>query len=1368
MLGNIPALSAFAAGSITLTVVPSKPTVLAGEEIEFSIMMSDTSGTNLFGFQFDIPYIDELNYKAGSGITEPAFKEAANLLFFDITELSNCLRITCLMSSEYNGGPHRLASLTYTAITPGNYYLGLNNIALSDDLGGNIDTIEIPAEITVNQPIPSLNVNLTAPVMGATPVQSVSGTGYTGTVEWNGNPVRFAPNTVYTATIVLKADPLYAFTNDNLSLLVNSVVNENVLSITDSELKFTVTFPVTTDKNDVTETITFQDAIYYYNGSPQALPTAMTTDSSGGKFSYLYTGTGDTVYPANPAAPTYAGTYQVTAAYESDIASGAKTASMVINKKAISIDGVTAVSRPFDNKTSIELTGGSLTGVVSADSADVSFILGDGAVSNADCGLNKSVTTNILLYGSKSENYILTQPVVTVDIIKADCSYYVSIAQNMKAGAGLSAITVVPANGIGADNTEIAGVHSWYRDAERTLSATDADLNSLNVDDSVSLYWQFIPNDTNYNSIEGVTNFTIVARDPQLLSFVTPAAVTKTYGDPTFVNEAYHDGESTTKGIITYQSEDPGIASVHPDTGEVRIIAAGATIITATASAVPGLWAESNTSYTLVVHKKHLEIDALEYTIPAFEVFDGKTHAVTVDIKSSFVGFDGVISVKYNGENTMPVNAGIYQVTVDVAEGMNYGQTSGLFLGNLTITPKDLTDAMIAVASHLTYNGSAQSPTFTVKDGTLTLNERDFEIANELQQINAGNYTLTITGIRNYRSTATQTFTINKLVPTVNNLTITIPDASDYNGNPRIASVAAQAGKSGLGKVEIKYNGNLDLPQNAGTYNVTTDIDDGTNYEAVNSLALGTIIINPKPISGIDGAFFVIAGESERYTFDLAKLLPAAMNENQNIAFSVEASNGAFINGTPSIEGNVLTVETNDTAAESDSAEITIGFTGDDNYIISNAIITVSAMNKVIVDISGVDIASRPYNGTPIHYNATKITFTRQDNGEYLTTLNPIFTWSSEEAPTNAGEYSLFVTAEGGADYIVNPLSINFRISKAALLLIAEDKSITENASALPELNFRVEGLVEPDTWMDVYESDPVVSCPAGLDFGVGSYPITIHEGLLNTLAGANYQIAGSIEGVLTITAAHVVPNVNRGSTTNFGNSAAAKYLSPIQNSENDTGSNTDGSAIISDPITPSGYGDLTGKIANTIIDISGHWGYDAINFVVEHALFSDIDDGNFRPDEIASRAVVVSTFGRVLQVDIEKYHQESRFPDVQKSLWYAPYILWADENEIVMGESDGNFYPNRSITREELAAIINRYIHFSEITLPIHEWSSFRDKHAISAWALSDVEQLQQYEILTGKGENTFDPQGTTTRAELAVVLQRLMLNPLSSENNE
>jgi len=85
---------------------------------------------------------------------------------------------------------------------------------------------------------------------------------------------------------------------------------------------------------------------------------------------------------------------------------------------------------------------------------------------------------------------------------------------------------------------------------------------------------------------------------PQTLTF-TSASVTKTVGDAPFTNVLTHDGG----GTVTFTSSNPGVATVSL-TGEVTIVSAGTTTITANAAAVPGTWQAASASYTLIVNPK--------------------------------------------------------------------------------------------------------------------------------------------------------------------------------------------------------------------------------------------------------------------------------------------------------------------------------------------------------------------------------------------------------------------------------------------------------------------------------------------------------------------------------------------------------------------------------------------------------------------------------------------------------------------------------------------------------------------------------------------------------------------------------------------
>jgi uncharacterized protein YjdB len=88
-----------------------------------------------------------------------------------------------------------------------------------------------------------------------------------------------------------------------------------------------------------------------------------------------------------------------------------------------------------------------------------------------------------------------------------------------------------------------------------------------------------------------------VAAAAQSIAFAMPGPIARTYGDPVFTNTAA-GGAGT--GAITYASDTPTVATVHPTSGLVTIVGAGSAVITATKAASAGFSA-ATANYTLDV-----------------------------------------------------------------------------------------------------------------------------------------------------------------------------------------------------------------------------------------------------------------------------------------------------------------------------------------------------------------------------------------------------------------------------------------------------------------------------------------------------------------------------------------------------------------------------------------------------------------------------------------------------------------------------------------------------------------------------------------------------------------------------------------------
>jgi len=184
-----------------------------------------------------------------------------------------------------------------------------------------------------------------------------------------------------------------------------------------------------------------------------------------------------------------------------------------------------------------------------------------------------------------------------------------------------------------------------------------------------------------------------------------------------------------------------------------------------------------------------------------------------------------------------------------------------------------------------------------------------------------------------------------------------------------------------------------------------------------------------------------------------------------------------------------------------------------------------------------------------------------------------------------------------------------------------------------------------------------------------------------------------------------------------------------------------------------------------TFIDIANHWAKEDIEFVIKHGLFGGTSDTTFSPDIAVTRGMFVTVLGRLANADVGIY-KESSFTDVKDDAYYIGYIEWARENRIVNGTGDGTFAPNQSITREQMAVIMQNYAKIIGFTLlEVYGDDTFVDSDNISAFAKDAVRQIRMAGVIGGKNGNIFDPQGTATRAEVSAVLRRFMLLEIPSD---
>ena len=135
------------------------------------------------------------------------------------------------------------------------------------------------------------------------------------------------------------------------------------------------------------------------------------------------------------------------------------------------------------------------------------------------------------------------------------------------------------------------------------------------------------------------------------------------------------------------------------------------------------------------------------------------------------------------------------------------------------------------------------------------------------------------------------------------------------------------------------------------------------------------------------------------------------------------------------------------------------------------------------------------------------------------------------------------------------------------------------------------------------------------------------------------------------------------------------------------------------------------------------------------------------------TRGMLVTVLGRLEGINVENYN--CAFEDVDKNMYYAPYIEWARREKIVGGVGDNKFEPDRMVTRQEMAVIIARYLDFKQVASDGKDYG-FGDAKTIDSWAVLSVNKMANLGIITGIDGN-FEPKGSATRAQTATILRRV-----------
>jgi len=160
----------------------------------------------------------------------------------------------------------------------------------------------------------------------------------------------------------------------------------------------------------------------------------------------------------------------------------------------------------------------------------------------------------------------------------------------------------------------------------------------------------------------------------------------------------------------------------------------------------------------------------------------------------------------------------------------------------------------------------------------------------------------------------------------------------------------------------------------------------------------------------------------------------------------------------------------------------------------------------------------------------------------------------------------------------------------------------------------------------------------------------------------------------------------------------------------------------------------------------------DYIGYAACRAWMQGVDGQHFNPDGFVTRSGLVTALYRMSGQ--EESQIEIGFPDVDPNAWYAQAVSWAAETGIAAGAADGSFYPEKQVTREQLAVFLHRFAAYEDGQTYDPALPDYQDGGSILEYAREPMAWALQNGIFAGMIGDTIHRSLPVSRAQLAQAL--------------
>ncbi|MFF2092400.1 S-layer homology domain-containing protein [Paenibacillus sp. NPDC058174] len=173
--------------------------------------------------------------------------------------------------------------------------------------------------------------------------------------------------------------------------------------------------------------------------------------------------------------------------------------------------------------------------------------------------------------------------------------------------------------------------------------------------------------------------------------------------------------------------------------------------------------------------------------------------------------------------------------------------------------------------------------------------------------------------------------------------------------------------------------------------------------------------------------------------------------------------------------------------------------------------------------------------------------------------------------------------------------------------------------------------------------------------------------------------------------------------------------------------------------------------LAKVPSDIANSWAKETILSWIEKGLVNGYEDGSFKPNKTITRAEIVALINRAFEI---KGGSASKFTDVRKSDWFYQDVAAATAAGYLSGYQDGTFKPKAAVTRQELAVITAKLLKLAASD----SYLNFKDTKNSPEWSKGAIGAVIDAKVMGGFPDGTFQPLKPATRAEVIVILDKAL----------